>query len=142
VKFEFAESDSPIPTRGGPVAVGSTRERILDCAIDFFGTKGVDAVSLDEIARHVGVRKQTVLYWFASKDDLVDGVPRMNSDPPLLVPVAELLRHEELVTFEGYRFDDTPQNRERWRGWLRWRRPPRATTPRPQASSARRWRSG
>jgi len=32
---------------------------------------------------------------------LVDGVPRMNSDPPLLVPVAELLRHEELVTFEG-----------------------------------------
>ena len=43
-------------------------------AIDLFGTKGVDAVSLDEIARHVGVRKQTVLYWFASKDDLVDGV--------------------------------------------------------------------
>ena len=74
MKFEFAESDSPIPTRGGPVAVGSTRERILDCAIDLFGTKGVDAVSLDEIARHVGVRKQTVLYWFASKDDLVDGV--------------------------------------------------------------------
>jgi AcrR family transcriptional regulator len=31
-------------------------------------------VSLDEIARDVGVRKQTVLYWFASKDDLVDAV--------------------------------------------------------------------
>ena len=28
----------------------STRERILDCSIDLFGTKGVDAVSLDEIA--------------------------------------------------------------------------------------------
>ena len=42
--------------------------------VDLFGTKGVDAVSLDEIARHVGVRKQTVLYWFESKDDLVDGV--------------------------------------------------------------------
>ena len=35
---------------------------------------GVDAVSLDEIAREVGVRKQTVLYWFPSKDDLVDAV--------------------------------------------------------------------
>jgi AcrR family transcriptional regulator len=39
-----------------------------------FGTRGVDAVSLDEIAREVGVRKQTVLYWFPSKDDLVDAV--------------------------------------------------------------------
>lgn len=51
-----------------------TRERILDAAIDLFGARGVDAVSLDEIARDVGVRKQTVLYWFASKDELVDAV--------------------------------------------------------------------
>ncbi len=52
----------------------STRDRILDAALDLFGGRGVDAVSLDEIAREVGVRKQTVLYWFSSKDDLVDGV--------------------------------------------------------------------
>jgi TetR/AcrR family transcriptional regulator len=52
----------------------STRDRILEVSLDLFGTRGVDAVSLDEIARAVGVRKQTVLYWFASKDDLVDEV--------------------------------------------------------------------
>jgi TetR/AcrR family transcriptional regulator len=52
----------------------TTRDRILGIALDLFGTRGVDAVSLDEIARAVGVRKQTVLYWFASKDDLVDEV--------------------------------------------------------------------
>lgn len=51
-----------------------TQQRIVQAALDLFGTKGVDAVSLDEIARHVGVRKQTVLYWFESKDDLIDGV--------------------------------------------------------------------
>ena len=51
-----------------------TRQRILDAALDLFGRRGVDAVSLDEIARHVGVRKQTVLYWFESKDALVDAV--------------------------------------------------------------------
>lgn len=51
-----------------------TRQRILDAALDQFGTRGVDAVSLDEIAREVGVRKQTVLYWFPSKDALVDAV--------------------------------------------------------------------
>jgi TetR/AcrR family transcriptional regulator len=56
------------------VAGPPTRQRILDAALDLFGTRGVDAVSLDEIARSVGVRKQTVLYWFASKDELVDAV--------------------------------------------------------------------
>jgi AcrR family transcriptional regulator len=55
-------------------AVAPTRDRIIDASVDLFGSRGVDAVSLDEIAREVGVRKQTVLYWFASKDALVDGV--------------------------------------------------------------------
>ena len=54
--------------------MGATRERILTAALDLFGRRGVDAVSLDEIAVSVGVRKQTVLYWFASKEELVDAV--------------------------------------------------------------------
>lgn len=60
-----------------PTATSSrppTRQRILDVAVDLFGARGVDAVSLDEIARDVGVRKQTVLYWFPSKDELVAAV--------------------------------------------------------------------
>ncbi|MET0147460.1 MAG: TetR/AcrR family transcriptional regulator [Ilumatobacteraceae bacterium] len=52
----------------------TTRERVLGAALDRFGTRGVDAVSLDEIAAVVGVRKQTVLYWYASKEELVDAV--------------------------------------------------------------------
>ena len=52
----------------------ATRDRILTAAADRFGIRGVDAVSLDEIAAEVGVRKQTVLYWFASKEELVDAV--------------------------------------------------------------------
>ena len=55
-------------------SVAPTRERILVVAVERFGRRGVDAVSLDEIAKAVGVRKQTVLYWFASKDALVDAV--------------------------------------------------------------------
>lgn len=54
--------------------VAPTRVRILDAAIDLFGGRGVEATSLDEIAVRVGVRKQTVLYWFPSKDELLDGV--------------------------------------------------------------------
>ncbi|MEJ7722464.1 MAG: TetR/AcrR family transcriptional regulator [Ilumatobacteraceae bacterium] len=52
----------------------TTRQRIVEAALDLFGARGVDGVSLDDIAAVVGVRKQTLLYWFASKDELVVGV--------------------------------------------------------------------
>ncbi len=56
--------------------VAPTRVRILEAAVDLFGGRGVEATSLDEIAARVGVRKQTLLYWFPSKDDLLDEVIR------------------------------------------------------------------
>ena len=55
-------------------AVGTTRLRTIAAALELFGARGIDAVSLDDIAVVVGVRKQTVLYWFATKDELVDAV--------------------------------------------------------------------
>jgi AcrR family transcriptional regulator len=51
-----------------------TRDRILTAATDLFGLRGVDAVSLDLIASEVGVAKQTLLYWFPSKDELLQAV--------------------------------------------------------------------
>jgi AcrR family transcriptional regulator len=57
-----------------------TRERILDAALDRFGSRGFEATSLDEIANDVGVAKQTVLYWFPSKDDLLAAVIERSAD--------------------------------------------------------------
>jgi len=51
-----------------------TRQNILDVAGNLFGLRGFDAVSLDQIAAEVGVAKQTVLYWFSTKDELVHEV--------------------------------------------------------------------
>lgn len=51
-----------------------TRDLILERATDLFGRWGVEAVSLDQIAHEVGVAKQSLLYWFPSKDDLVENV--------------------------------------------------------------------
>lgn len=51
-----------------------TRDTILEAATDLFGVRGVEAVSLDQIASEVGVAKQTLLYWFPSKDDLIEQV--------------------------------------------------------------------
>ena len=61
-----------------------TRERILDAALDLFGSGGVDATSLDDIARAVGVAKQTVLYWFVSKEELAIAVMQRVADELVL----------------------------------------------------------
>lgn len=52
----------------------TTTDRILDVALASFGTRGYEATSLDAIAAQLGVRKQTILYHFSSKADLLDAV--------------------------------------------------------------------
>lgn len=52
----------------------STRERVLDAALRAFGTRGYETTSLDALAAELGVRKQTILYHFASKELLLEAV--------------------------------------------------------------------
>jgi AcrR family transcriptional regulator len=52
----------------------STKERILDVAIDLFARKGFDAVSLREIAEASGVRKATLYYYFTTKDEILEKI--------------------------------------------------------------------
>jgi TetR/AcrR family transcriptional regulator len=57
------------PGTGG---VNRTADRILMAALDAFGSRGVGATSLDDLARELGIRKQTILYWYPSKEALRD----------------------------------------------------------------------
>ncbi len=52
----------------------STRDRILDAALASFGTRGFESTSLDDLAAELGIRKQSILYYFASKDVLLGAV--------------------------------------------------------------------
>lgn len=52
----------------------STRNRILDAALRSFGSRGYEATSLDALANGLGVTKQTILYWFPSKEALLEAV--------------------------------------------------------------------
>jgi AcrR family transcriptional regulator len=56
------------------VTVPSTSTRIVDSALAAFGTRGYEATSLDSLALTLGVRKQTILYHFPSKEALLDAV--------------------------------------------------------------------
>ena len=53
---------------------GSTKHRAILVATVAFADKGVAGTSLDELARQLGVTKQTILYHFGSKDRLVADV--------------------------------------------------------------------
>ncbi len=59
---------------------GSTSDRILDAALGSFGTKGYDATSLDAVAGSLEIRKQTILYWFPSKEALLEAVIARSAD--------------------------------------------------------------
>ncbi|MEO5840195.1 MAG: TetR/AcrR family transcriptional regulator [Acidimicrobiales bacterium] len=49
-----------------------TDQRILDVASRSFGTRGFDSTSLDDLGQQLGLAKQTILYWFPSKQALLD----------------------------------------------------------------------
>jgi AcrR family transcriptional regulator len=52
----------------------STRERVLGAALANFASRGYGATSLDALADTLGVRKQTILYYFPSKEALLAAV--------------------------------------------------------------------
>lgn len=52
----------------------STKERILDAAIDLISRKGFDAMSIREIAREVGIRESSIYNHFKSKDEILDTI--------------------------------------------------------------------
>ena len=52
----------------------STSDRILDAALSSFATRGYEATSLDGVAKGLDLTKQSILYWFPSKDALFEAV--------------------------------------------------------------------
>jgi AcrR family transcriptional regulator len=58
---------------------GRTPERILDAALASFATKGFEATSLDALAGSINLTKQTILYWYPSKDELLVEVIRSSA---------------------------------------------------------------
>jgi AcrR family transcriptional regulator len=67
------------PSRGQPIrgqpsrdqAGASTREKILDVALDLFTDQGFDGTSMREIAERLNISKPAIYYHFASKEEIL-----------------------------------------------------------------------
>jgi AcrR family transcriptional regulator len=81
----------------------STRERILDVALDFFVEQGYDKTSLRQIAESMGFSKAALYYHFASKEDIL---------------LALHLRLHKMGETAVLQFDEVPPTLSAWRGLL------------------------
>lgn len=52
----------------------STRQKILDAALDLFSTQGFEATSVSQIADMVGIRKASMYSHFASKQEILESL--------------------------------------------------------------------
>ena len=57
-----------------------TADRILDAALASFADRGYEATSLDALASSLDITKQTILYWFPSKEALLAAVVTRSTD--------------------------------------------------------------
>ncbi len=52
----------------------STKQKILDAALDLFSTQGFEATSVSQIADEVGIRKASLYSHFASKKEILESL--------------------------------------------------------------------
>ncbi|MDA8279667.1 MAG: TetR/AcrR family transcriptional regulator [Actinomycetota bacterium] len=77
----IAHSDGPALVGAGPRSAtdagggeARTADRILEAALVSFANRGYEGTSLDALADALGIRKQSILYWYPSKEALLQAV--------------------------------------------------------------------
>ena len=66
-----ARDDQPSRDQSTGQAGASTREKILDVALDLFTDQGFDGTSMREIAERLHISKPAIYYHFASKEEIL-----------------------------------------------------------------------
>ena len=73
----------------------STKQAILDAALELFSRQGYEATSISQIADAVGIRKASLYSHFTGKQDILDTLVRVT-----------LAQYERRSVFAGARWDD------------------------------------
>src|SRR5882757_4445209 len=92
------KSKSPAQPQGGKRE--RTRQKLVSAAASLFQARGIDAVSLDEVAAHAGLTKGAIYGNFENKEDLVYAVavgygrrpkPIFNAAEPIALQLKRLV---------------------------------------------------
>ncbi|HEY3274828.1 MAG TPA: helix-turn-helix domain-containing protein [Methanocella sp.] len=128
--MDAVSGDSPPAKVGRPKGRTGTKDRIMDTAIDLFSRKGYEAVSVQEIAVAVGIKKSSIYSHFKSKDQILQSilsyfskelarteVKRLDEDK-LIETALDTRGPTALMAMAGKQFEDllkTPKMRKVWR---------------------------
>ncbi|HEY6454703.1 MAG TPA: TetR/AcrR family transcriptional regulator [Steroidobacteraceae bacterium] len=88
-----------------------TREKLLNSAAELFESKGIFAVSLDEVATRAGLSKGAIYGNFKSKDDLVFAVTAERSSRAIPILTDDAPLREQLRAMIGRSFERHPNGR-------------------------------
>ncbi|WP_066306871.1 TetR/AcrR family transcriptional regulator [Bacillus sp. FJAT-29814] len=104
----------------------STKDKILDVAIDLFSQKGYSGVSIREITREVGIKESSLYNHFQNKDEIITTIFSMFQEelaktlPPIEV-LDVILDNSSIEQFFAKGFEnfkehiDQPVNEKLWR---------------------------
>jgi AcrR family transcriptional regulator len=104
-----------------------TKERLVDCAVGLFASRGYDATTMEEIGECADVARATVFNYFARKEDIVSEVFRRRRDEVAVLisqaaeqgaDTAGRLRHV-LTGWARLYQDDAATGRAVVQAWLR-----------------------
>jgi AcrR family transcriptional regulator len=128
--MDAVSGDSPPAKVGRPKGRTGTKDRIMDTAIDLFSRKGYEAVSVQEIAVAVGIKKSSIYNHFKSKDQILQSIlsdfskelarsdAKRLEEEKLIETCLDTRGPAELMAVAGKQFEDllkTPKMRRIWR---------------------------
>lgn len=62
-------------------AKGSTKQEILDAALELFSVQGYEATSISQLAEAVGIRKASLYSHFENKQAILDALMQATLEP-------------------------------------------------------------
>jgi AcrR family transcriptional regulator len=72
--MDAVNGESPKVKAGRPKGKTGTKDKIMDTAIDLFSRRGYEAVSMQDIAEAVGIKKSSIYNHFKSKDQILQSI--------------------------------------------------------------------
>jgi len=87
--------------RKGTANGKTTRDHIVDAAIDLFSKRGFTAVTMNEIADEVGIKKASIYFHFKGKEEIMEAIFGIFNDAIVLMGIRDEVSADHLLNTVG-----------------------------------------